>query len=124
MTRALSVLFIKVVKTVFILLNMRVLNIIHKHLLKENNYNNQTIEIRSRCIIQIICTLFINKRTHLFTPCRIFCFLLCIFCECVFIKGLHKNVVVEIRHVWLKHETYQHNNVVKYVHTIVLSAAW
>ena len=32
-------------------LNLRILNIIHKHLLKENNYNDQAIEIRSGCII-------------------------------------------------------------------------
>ena len=29
------------------LLKVRILNIIHKHLLKENNYNYQTIETRS-----------------------------------------------------------------------------
>ena len=40
--------FTKVVKIMVILLNVRILNIIiHKHLLKENNYNNQAIEIRS-----------------------------------------------------------------------------
>ena len=59
----------------------------------------------------IIFTLFTNKRTPFFSPCRIFCFLLCCFYECVFKKGLHKSVVVEVRHVWLKHEIYQHNNV-------------
>ena len=40
MTKTLSVLFTKEVKRMFILLNMRILNIILKHLLKENNYNN------------------------------------------------------------------------------------
>ena len=52
-----------------ILLNMRVFNIIHKHLLNENKYNDQTIEIRSGCVIH-------NKGTPVFSPCRIFLFLM------------------------------------------------
>ena len=58
-----------------------------------------------------MCTLFINKRTQFFSPGRIFCFLCC-FCECVFIKGFRKSVVVAIRHVWLRDKIYQHNDVV------------
>ena len=52
-----------------ILLNMRILNIIHKHLLKENN--NQNFEIR-----------------YSPSPCRIFPFLVKYFCECAFIEEL------------------------------------
>ena len=37
LTRTLSMLFTKDVKIIVILLNMRILNIAHKHLLKENN---------------------------------------------------------------------------------------
>ena len=54
----------------------RIFNIIHKHLLEENNSNNETIEIR---LFIIICTLFINKRTPVFSPCKSFSFLVMLF---------------------------------------------
>ena len=51
MTWKLSMLFTKVVKIMGILFNMRILSIIHNHLLKENSDNKQTIEIRYGCYI-------------------------------------------------------------------------
>ena len=88
-----------------ILLNMRILNIISKHLLKENNYNNQTIKIRYGCIMHNNMCIIHKKITSFFSPCRIFSFLVMLFLwMCV-----HRRVVVEIRHVWLKHEIYQYN---------------
>ena len=64
----LSVLFTKVVKIMVILLNVRILNIIiHKHLLKENNYNDQVIEIRSDDDMH---TIYKQKKTCLFSCCN------------------------------------------------------
>ena len=50
------------------LLNMRILNIIHKYLLKENNYNDQTIEIRTGYIMHNnMHTIHKHKNTRLFS---------------------------------------------------------
>ena len=56
----------------------------------------------------IICPLFINKRTPFCFPCRIFSFLMLLLWNCV-----HRRVVAEIRHVWLRHEIYQHKGIWK-----------
>ena len=69
-----------------------------------NSYSNQTIEI--------ISELFINERAHFFSPCRDFLFLVMLFLWMCVHEGPHKSVVVEVRHVWLRDEIYQHNNVV------------
>ena len=53
-----------------VILLIRILNIIHEHLLKENNYNNQTNEIGYRCIMRnnmhIILTVCSYHVTYLF----------------------------------------------------------
>ena len=47
-----------------IFLNARILDIIHKHLLKENNCNNKTIEIRYVCIIPNIDMHIIHEQKN------------------------------------------------------------
>ena len=44
--------------------------------MKENNYNDQAIEMRSGCIIHNNMPIFINKKTPVFCPSRIFRLLL------------------------------------------------
>ena len=90
LTWTLSVLFTKAVKIMVIFLNARVLNIIHKHLLKENNCNNKTIEIRYVCIITNINMHIIHEQKNacLFSLQGFFVFLLCCFYECVFMGEL------------------------------------
>ena len=55
----------------------------------------------------IICTLFINKRTSVFSPCSIFSFLVI-----SFLWMCSEKSCCGIRHVWLRHEIYQHNYVI------------
>ena len=55
----------------------------------------------------ITCILFLHKRTPVFSPRRTFLFLAMLFLSIY----VHRRVVVEIKHVWLGNEIYQHNNV-------------
>ena len=71
---------------------MIILNKIQKHLLNENNYDNQTIEIIYEYIIyNNIHIIHKQKNTCLFSLKDFF-----VSCYVVFVNYVHRRVVVEI----------------------------